>query len=131
MAKPTKLVKKRKQSQGRPEIPLDFKVIDHLLECGCTGEEVAAYLGIHSDTLFRRICKEKKVDHFTTYATEKRQKGDSLLREAQMKAAIIEKDKAMMIWLGKQRLGQKEKSESEQTVTLKLGKDNPESEIYE
>lgn len=59
---------KRTQKTGRPTIPIDMKVVDSLLEAGCTGEEVAAYVGVHSDTLFRHICKEKNVDCFTDYS---------------------------------------------------------------
>ncbi len=106
---------KRTQKTGRPTIPIDMKVVDSLLEAGCTGEEVAAYVGVHSDTLFRHICKEKNVDCFTTYATEKRQKGESVLRAKQYESAVKDKNIPMQIWLGKQRLNQRDKTETDIT----------------
>ncbi|MBF8263243.1 MAG: hypothetical protein HW387_908 [Parachlamydiales bacterium] len=87
--------------------PIDWAVVDRLLKCGSTGVEVAARLGIHPDTLYERTEKERRTG-FTAYAAEKRANGNTLLREAQFYAAIQDRDRTMLIWLGKQNLGQKE-----------------------
>lgn len=91
---------------------IDWKIVDELLEAGCEGTHVAAYYGIHPDTLYNR-CKEEHGTDFSAYKAEKRAKGDIKLLKVQFEAATIDKDKVMMIWLGKQRLGQKEKQETD------------------
>jgi hypothetical protein len=92
---------------GRKEAIIDWNLVDHLLEAGCTGTEVASRIGIHPETLYRHCKKELKID-FAVYLQQKREKGDTLLREKQMSCAM-KGDKTMLVWLGKQRLGQREK----------------------
>lgn len=95
---------------GRPLLKIDWPKADELLLCGCTGVEVAAYFGMHPDTFYKRAEKEKGVC-FSAYAAEKRSNGEALIREAQFKKAIgmsKKGDNTLLIWLGKQRLGQKE-----------------------
>jgi len=93
---------------GRPEIQIDMKKVDDLLLAGCKGTEVAAYFGVHHDTLYDRVLKEKGMQ-FSQYSAEKRQKGESLLRAQQFAKALgvtKEGDNMMLIWLGKNRLDQ-------------------------
>lgn len=85
---------------------IDWDIVDELLMKGCTGTQIASRMGIHPDTLYDR-CYNEKGTRFSEYAQQKREKGDSLLLETQFNMAI-ERDRAMLIWLGKQRLGQKE-----------------------
>lgn len=102
--------KKVKDEGGRPYKKIDWDKADELLLCGCTGVEVAAYFGMHPDTFYCRVLKEKKVG-FTEYSSEKKSNGEALIREAQFKKALgLSKkgDNTLLIWLGKQRLGQKE-----------------------
>jgi len=91
---------------GRPEITIDWKQVDNLLLAGCSGSEIAAYLGIHKDTLYDQTLRHFKVS-FTDYSVEKRQKGESILRAKQFELAS-KGDKMMLIWLGKNRLRQKD-----------------------
>lgn len=94
----------------RSQIPIDWERVDEMLACGCIGTEIAACMGMHPDTLYRRV-EETFSLGFTAYATQKRSVGEKLLRETQFKKAcgISKKgDNTLLIWLGKQRLGQKE-----------------------
>lgn len=100
-------------------VNIDWDIVDALLEAGCDGVHVAAYFGVHPDTLYNR-CKEENNTDFSTYKAEKRAKGDLKLFVAQFDAAVKEKDRAMMIWLGKQRLGQKDKQETELNGSLSI-----------
>ena len=100
-------------------IPISWDTVDKLLEAGCNGTEIAAYIGIHPDTLYRQTELEKKVN-FSAYAAEKRAKGDSMLRAKQYESAIADKNISMQIWLGKQRLEQKDKSEVENKGSVAL-----------
>lgn len=106
---------------GRPEISIDMKVVEHYLICGCSGTEVAAVIGVHPDTLYERVQRETG-KLFSNYSAECRQKGDSVLREAQYIKAVGNKkkgttgDNTMLVWLGKNRLLQRDAPET-QTVT--------------
>jgi hypothetical protein len=91
---------------SRPEKPIDWKVVDQLLMAGCLGTEIAANFDMHPDTFYNRVEQQYGMG-FTAYCSEKRSKGDSLLRAKQFEKAL-EKDNTMLIWLGKQRLQQKE-----------------------
>ena len=92
---------------GRPAALIDWKAVDRLLQAGCTGVQIAARFAIHADTLYRACQSEYKID-FAAYSQEKRAHGETLLLEQQFTIAM-KGDKTMLIWLGKQRLNQKEK----------------------
>lgn len=94
---------------ARPKADIDWDKIDRLLEAGCDGTEVAATFGINEETLYRRCEKDNKVG-FSDYKATKRASGDRLLRVKQFEIAMTG-DKTMLVWLGKQRLGQSEKNE--------------------
>ena len=98
-----------KNGPGRPEHVIDWKKVDELLIVGCTGSEIAAALGVHQDTIYRHVQSEKGTN-FASYAADRRQKGNTLLRQAQFKKAMTG-DNTMLIWLGKQTLDQKESPE--------------------
>jgi hypothetical protein len=91
---------------GRPKSDIDWKMVDDLLEAGCSGAEIAANIGINPATLYDR-CQADHNMMFSQYSQEKQQKGDSLLRKAQFDKAMIG-DNTLLIWLGKCRLKQKE-----------------------
>ena len=91
---------------------IDWDFVGEYLMAGCSGVEVAAQLGIHENTLYQRCKSDLGVD-FVALKQEKQASGESLLRKVQFDAAIKDKDRAMLIWLGKQRLGQKERGEQD------------------
>lgn len=92
---------------SRPEISIDWQRVDELLEAGCPGTEIAAHIGMHRETFYDRVVKKFNVS-FSDYSAQKKAKGDSLLREAQFKKAVKKLDNGMLVWLGKQRLNQRE-----------------------
>ena len=94
---------------ARPKVNIDWERVNELLEADCEGTEIAAYLGIVPNTLYRR-CEEDHKISFSKYLQEKKAKGNSLLKEKQFNTAMSG-DRTMLIWLGKQRLGQSEKSQ--------------------
>lgn len=91
---------------SRPLIPIDWNLVDRYLESACTGVEIAGVIGCSADTLYKRCVDEKGVN-FTAYASQKRSRGDSLIKVAQMQVAL-KGNTSMLIWLGKNRLGQKD-----------------------
>lgn len=104
---------------GKPRKDIDWDKTDKLLEAGCIGTEVAASLGVHPDTLYLRCEKEKHMT-FTAYSQIKRASGDSLLRDKQIEIAL-KGNVTMLIWLGKQRLQQREPEAVERKPENKEG----------
>lgn len=93
---------------GRPPIELDMDEINDHLICGCPGTEIAEVMGVHHDTVLRRV-EEFSGMKFSAYAALMRRKGDQALRKVQFdKATGANKDgdNTMLVWLGKQRLDQ-------------------------
>lgn len=95
---------------ARPKAQIDWNKVGRLLEAGCDGTEVAAALGIHPDTLYNACEREHKMG-FSAYLATKRASGDLILRVTQFDVAIKDRDRGMLIWLGKNRLGQSDKKD--------------------
>ena len=100
----------RKNKTGRPKFEINWKHVDEMIAAGCVGTEIAAYYGMAPDTLYKQ-CDRTHQMTFSAYLQEKRPRGDALLRMAQFDEAIRKRDRGMLIWLGKQRLGQSDKEE--------------------
>jgi hypothetical protein len=81
---------------ARPQKLIDVKQVEELAAIDCTYEEMAAVLDCSTKTLKRR---------FGPLIEKGRESGKTSLRRAQFKAAIGG-NVTMLIWLGKQRLGQ-------------------------
>lgn len=92
---------------GRPRIKIKWDIVDKYLMAGCSGVQIAASMGICIDTLYDRCVLENKVS-FSSYSLEKYEKGNASLFAKQFSVAM-EGDKTMLVWLGKQRLKQKDK----------------------
>lgn len=105
----------------RPLIDIDWEKADELMIAGCNGVQIAGYFGMHPETFYDRVKKEKKIG-FTQYLQEKHSKGEALLVAHQYAKAIGLTDKGdntLLIWLGKTRLEQKERPlELEHSLTV-------------
>jgi plasmid maintenance system antidote protein VapI len=102
----------------RPAVVVDWDFVDRNLEAGCDGTEVAAALGIAADTLYRHCQKEKGMT-FDAYKQLKKARGDSLLKTKQF-AVAMQGDRTMLVWLGKQRLSQRDKQEVEHDGAVEI-----------
>lgn len=96
---------------SRPEKPINWEVVENLLIAGCLGTEIAAQFDMHPNTFYDRVEKQYNLS-FTDYSSEKKCKGNSLIRAKQFEKAVKKGDNTMLIWLGKNRLGQKETQET-------------------
>lgn len=94
---------------GRPRKEVNWEEFDKLCAIQCTEEEIAAWFDMSRELLNQR-CKEEYDMTFLALFRQKRQKGFSSLRRNQFKRATGGSD-TMLIWLGKQYLGQKDKHE--------------------
>jgi len=123
------MVKRKQQAViGRPKADIDWKVVDEFLIAGCSGVEVAAFLGINPVTVYAR-CIEDNGIAFSLYSQVKSAKGDSILRAHQYNKALGRTeigDNTLLIWLGKTRLKQVDaasQAASGNTFTIKVEKD--------
>lgn len=97
---------------GRPKIEIDFENLKKLCELHCTRDEICDFFDIDDDTLSARI-KEHGYDNFSTFYKKHLGTGKISLRRLQWHAAETGSI-PMLIWLGKQVLGQRDKQENEQ-----------------
>lgn len=85
---------------GRPKKTIDPGEVERLARMFCTQDEIAAFVGCSVDTLQRRKelreAYKRGMDH-----------GRMSIRRVQFQEAI-KGDKTMLIWLGKQYLGQRD-----------------------
>ena len=98
--------KEVKRPAHRPQKPIDWNRVDELILKGCLGTEIAPRFDMHAVTFYNRVELEKGVT-FTEYCIQKRPEGEGMLREAQFDKAM-KGDTSMLIWMGKQRLNQRE-----------------------
>jgi len=96
---------------GRPRSKIDWKKVDNLLKAQCDGTVIAGMLGIHYNTFYLAVEHKFKIG-FSEYSAAKKTEGKEILRAKQYQVAM-EGDKTMLVWLGKQYLGQKDKQVSE------------------
>lgn len=110
------LVKTMKQAEakelnlgGRPRKTLDYDTLDRLCAIQCTGEEIASVLDMDYDTLNKALKREQGIG-FTDYFQKKSGPGKASLRRRQFELAA-NGNTTMLVWLGKQYLGQSDKTD--------------------
>jgi hypothetical protein len=100
-----------KPKMGRPPKPIDWKIFEQLCNIQCTHDEIASFLQIAKATLYERAVKEYGDEDFPTIYKRFAEGGKCSLRRNQFKLSAT--NAAMCIWLGKNWLGQKDKSNDE------------------
>jgi hypothetical protein len=94
---------------GRKKLNINWVKVEKMAMAGANGKQISSALGIHYDTLTTACVRENK-STFSDYLQAKREKGNNFLLSKQYDIAI-EGDRSMLIWLGKNRLGQSDKKE--------------------
>jgi len=94
---------KEKYYPKNPRIEIDWDLVKKLAAIHCTQEEIASVVGCSVDTLTRR-------PEFAEVFKKGREEGKASLRRKQYEIAM-NGNVSMLIWLGKQILGQSEKTE--------------------
>lgn len=112
----------KRKTAGRPPKILtdtDWKFINQFLHAQCDGAPIARMYGMHPETFYKMVVdkygEEYNISDFSAYQQIKRSEGKELLRSKQFEKAIFG-DNTMLIWLGKQVLGQRD--QIEQTITV-------------
>lgn len=99
---------------ARPVKVIDVELLKKLASIMCTNEEMAHILGVSKDTLERR---------YAAVIKEAKDTGKMTLRRWQWEACK-KGNTALLIWMGKQHLGQSDKQEANvQVQTIKINKD--------
>lgn len=113
--------KEAPKKMGRKRIELEdinvdgWKLLDSLVLWSAHAEYIADELGMSEDTLSKRI-KEKTGLTFTEYRHKRKEKLRTTLSRKQYEVAMGG-NVTMLIWLGKNELGQKDKHETEVNST--------------
>lgn len=94
---------------GAPLKVIDWPKVDNMCQIQCTGEEIASVLDIDYDTL-NAACKRENNIGISDYIAQKAPAGRASLRRRQYKAAM-DGNATMLVWLGKNQLGQTDKNE--------------------
>jgi hypothetical protein len=91
---------------GRNKTVIPEEQVAQLAQYHCTNKEMADFFGVPLQTF---------VDNFRDIITKNRLITKQRLRKAQLDLALNKHDRVMLIWLGKQMLGQAENPVSEES----------------
>ncbi len=96
---------RRLLKDGRPPKAINPAKVLQLRACGCSMEEIAAYLGCERTLIEKQMKRDpllrRMFDEGEAY-------GKAQIRSAQHIRAITDRSDTMLIWVGKNRLGQKD-----------------------
>lgn len=93
--------------RGPAPVELDLAQLEKLCQLNCTNAEIAAFFKVTERTIERRIAGNKQ---FREIVQHGRAYGKLSLRRKQMEVALAG-NTSMLIWLGKQLLGQVDRAE--------------------
>ncbi len=107
---------------GRPKKEVDFSKIDSLASMHCTAQEIVEFMNATGDKLsYDTVDRRIRSEHGMTFAEYINKKHMALakpkLRKLQW-AAAESGNVTMLIWLGKQYLGQSDKTENNHSGTV-------------
>ena len=97
----------KRQGAGRPKIYVDTEILGNLASIGCTQEEIASVMGVSARTLKR---------NFAEIIEQNREKGKASLRKKMWDKAVKKDNTHMQIWLSKNYLGMKDRTQTESIV---------------
>lgn len=130
---------KRKDNRGGAggtmpaELRIDWELFDKLAGIQCSISEMAFVFGLHHDTI-NDACKRVHGVTADNYRASRAHGGRVALRRRQFEVAL-EGNPTMLIWLGKQMLGQADKAEQrvEHVVrdTREMTREEVEAELAE
>ena len=100
----------------KPMTDKEFDQLVNMIRIQCTRDEICDILGMSDTTLNRRIKEQgiPGVNNFEALYKKHQGEGKASLRRAQWKAAQ-DGNPTMLVWLGKQMLGQRDKQDLDHT----------------
>ena len=106
-----------KRKVGRPLIEINWSMLEKLASIQCTGEEMAGVLNVDYKTI-ERACKRENNSNFGEWIEQKRAGGKASLRKMQYDAAKTG-NTTMLVWLGKNWLGQTDKEPEDEDKLMR------------
>ena len=91
-------IQSKEKKVGRPKLDIDPEQVTRLARLHCTMQEMADFFGCHRETLR---------ENFSPQIDKGRSEGNISLRRKQWQMAVEKGNVVMLIWLGKQMLGQR------------------------
>lgn len=99
--------------RGRPQKEINKSNFEKLCGLQCTAEEICDFFEVSDKTLYK-WCKKTYGENFSVVFRQKKSKGKVSLRRSQFRLA--EKSASMAIFLGKNILGQTDRSEIDASI---------------
>lgn len=96
-------------TRGRTPVDIDLVQLEKLCGFGCTQKELAGFFGVTERTIELR---RQRSEAFRDAMDRGASRVNVALRRKQVEMAL-DGDRTMLIWLGKQRLNQKDRIETE------------------
>jgi hypothetical protein len=109
-----------KKKIGRPLKEIDWSKIEAMARILCTESEIASVTGYSIDLIGERCLRDHGMN-FPDYYKKHSDGGKMSLRRSQFKKAVVDGNPALLIWLGKQMLGQKDQIDMSNTQPIALG----------
>lgn len=100
-------VAEKRKSAGRPKIVVDIEILKNLASIGCPTYEIASVMGVSARTLKR---------NYADIIEQFREKGKASLRKKMWDKAVKKDNTNMQIWLSKNYLGMKDRTQTESVV---------------
>ena len=97
----------KRQGAGRPKIVVDIEILKNLASIGCPDYEIASVLNISAKTLKR---------NYADIVEQFKEKGKASLRKKMWDKAVKKDNTHMQIWLSKNYLGMKDRTQTESIV---------------
>ncbi len=112
--KPRYTKKTNNPKMGRPKKPINWVTAQRLCESHCTISEIAYKLDVDQGTLHDRAIDELGIT-FSEFYSKNKHAGKANIRAVQYSKAL-KGDNTMLVWLGKNNLGQSDKTELEVNI---------------
>ena len=100
-------VSEKRKGAGRPKIIVDTEILKNLASIGCPDYEIASVLNVSARTLKR---------NYADIIEQFREKGKASLRKKMWDKAVKKDNTNMQIWLSKNYLGMKDRTQTESIV---------------
>jgi len=97
----------KRQGAGRPKIVVDIEILKNLASIGCPDYEIASVLNVSAKTLKR---------NYADIIEQFKEKGKASLRKKMWDKAVKKDNTHMQIWLSKNYLGMKDRTQTESIV---------------
>ena len=100
-------ITEKRKGAGRPRIVIDIEILKNLASIGCPDYEIASVLNVSAKTLRR---------NYADIIEQFKEKGKASLRKKMWDKAVKKDNTHMQIWLSKNYLGMKDRTQTESIV---------------